>query len=299
MAKRKGTGGKGKRALAGRGPTPKAEDRPYHKAYKNKQSLQGKPRGQKVAKRKATTDYIAGRNSVVEALRADIPVKTLYVSKAIEVDNRVREAINLAGDKNLPVLEASKFEMDRLTNGAVHQGLVLQIPAYKYADPIELIEKATDKKTAPLLVALDGITDPRNLGAILRSVSAFGADGVIIPERRSVGMTASAWKTSAGAGSRVQVAQAKNLNSAIKQIKKQGVFVVGLDMNADVELPKFDLATEPLLLVVGAEGEGLSRLTRELCDQIVGIPMHTATESLNASVAAGITLYQINTKRNL
>lgn len=148
-----------------------------------------------------------------------------------------------------------------------------------------------------MIVALDGITDPRNLGAIIRSVAAFGGHGVLVPARRSVGMTASAWKTSAGAAARIPVAQVSNLNQALKDFKKAGFFVIGLDMDGDVELPDLELASEPLVIVVGSEGKGLSKLVGENCDQIVSVPMSSAVESLNAGIAAGVTLYEVARRR--
>ncbi|MFT4148521.1 MAG: 23S rRNA (guanosine(2251)-2'-O)-methyltransferase RlmB [Micrococcaceae bacterium] len=312
MAKKKGatkgTGGKGKRSLAGRGPTPKAEDRPYHKAYKKKLAGNNKPKRSDYTDTKPVAatrggvrksdEFIAGRNSVVEALRAGIPIKAVYIAQNIVVDDRVKESIELSNKANLAILECSKADLDRMTDQAIHQGVAVQIPPYKYANPLDLLEKVQESGQTPLLLALDGITDPRNLGAIMRSVGAFGGQGVIIPERRSVGMTSAAWKTSAGAGLRVPVAKASNLNNVIKELKRAGCFVVGLDMSADVELPHFELGAEPLVLVIGAEGEGISHLTRQLCDQIVSIPMAAATESLNAGVAAGIALYQISVSRN-
>jgi 23S rRNA (guanosine2251-2'-O)-methyltransferase len=147
-------------------------------------------------------------------------------------------------------------------------------------------------------VALDGITDPRNLGAIIRSVAAFGAHGVILPQRRSVGVTASAWKTSAGAAARIPVALASNLNQAIKEYKQKGLFVIGLDGDGDVSLPNLELADRPLLVIVGSEGKGLSRLVQENCDQVVSIPISAATESLNAGIAASVALYQIAMARS-
>jgi len=151
--------------------------------------------------------------------------------------------------------------------------------------------------TPPLFVALDGITDPRNLGAIIRSVSAFSGDGVIIPERRSAAVTAGAWKTSAGAAARIPVAMATNLTRVIQQAKEQGIFVIGLDGGGDIELPALELANEPLCVVVGSEGKGLSRLVTENCDQIVSIPIDSAMESLNAAMAVGITLYDVSRRR--
>lgn len=301
-----GSGGQRRRGLEGRGPTPKAEDRVYHKAHKAKRNAQAaaaksgrasSPRPSSGGGRRGprTSEMVAGRNSVVEALRAEIPATTLYVASRIDADDRVREAIKIASERGIPMLETPRGELDRLTDGATHQGLALQMPAYEYADPADLVDPQTPG--IPLVVALDGITDPRNLGAIIRSVAAFGGQGVIVPERRSVGMTASAWKTSAGAAARVPVAQASNLVRVLESYQKQGFFVVGLDMEGDVSLPDLELATEPLVIVVGSEGKGLSRLTRETCDQIVSIPMAAAVESLNAGIATGVALYEVARRR--
>ncbi len=248
-----GTGGHGRKALEGKGPTPKAEDRPYHKAHKNKQLAErsaakrpGAPRNagaRSGPKGRATEEVVTGRNSVVEALRAGIPAKALHVAIRIEMDDRVKESLKLAAERGIPLLETGKPELDRMTDDAIHQGLVLQIPPYEYQDAYELAEETLEswKKghvaNAPLFVALDGITDPRNLGAIIRSVSAFSGHGVIVPERRSVGVTASAWKTSAGAAVRVPVARAANLNNTLKAFKNMGIYVLGLDGDGDVSLP--------------------------------------------------------------
>ena len=203
--------------------------------------------------------------------------------------------VGVAGERGIPILETPRGELDRLTDNAVHQGLAIQVPPYSYAHPADLIDP--EVPGTPLVVALDGITDPRNLGAIVRSVAAFGGHGVVVPQRRSAGMTASAWKTSAGAAARVPVAQATNLTAALKDYRKAGFFVIGLDMDGDVELPGLALADEPLVIVVGSEGKGLSRLVRETCDQIVSIPMHAATESLNAGIATSVTLYEVARQR--
>lgn len=311
----KGTGGLGRKALEGKGPTPKAEERTYHKAYKNKQLAErsaakheGRPQGgqrrSSGPKGRALEELVTGRNSVVEALRAGIPAKALYVAVRVDVDERVRESIKIAGERGIPLLEAHKPELDRLTEDAVHQGLVLQIPPYEYEDAVDMAQDTINKwkkghvAEAPLAVILDGITDPRNLGAIIRSVSAFNGNFVVIPERRSTGVTATAWKTSAGAAVRVPVAKAPNLNNAIGAFQKMGYFVLGLDGDGDVSLPDLAVAKEPIALVVGSEGKGLSRLVRENCDQIVSVPINSAMESLNASMAVGISLYEISKQRS-
>lgn len=286
-----GSGGQRRRGLEGRGPTPKAAERPNHKAYdKSAGAKRGtnRPTG---GRKKASTEMIAGRNSVVEALRTEVPITTMYIANRIDSDDRVRESLTIAAEAGIPIMETPRSELDRLTDGAVHQGLAAQVPPYQYAHPSDLVDSQIPG--VPLVVALDGITDPRNLGAIVRSVGAFGGHGVVVPQRRSAGMTASAWKTSAGAAARIPVAQAANLVRALEDYRKAGFFVIGLDMEGDVELPGLDLATSPLVVVIGSEGKGLSRLVRETCDQIVSIPMSSATESLNAGIAAGVTLYEI------
>lgn len=298
----KGTGGHGRKALEGKGPTPKAEDRVYHKAHRAKmlgeRAAQRRP--VKNTRSRHSDEAVAGRNPVVEVLRAGIPAKALHVATRVEMDERVREALKIAAERGIPVMENSKPELDRMSDDAIHQGLVLQVHPYQYADAVRLGQESLQawekrhQSAPPLLIALDGITDPRNLGAIIRSASAFQAHGVLVPSRRSVGVTATAWKTSAGAAARVPVAQAGNLNTALQDLKKLGYFVIGLDGGGDVELPGLALATEPLVIVVGSEGKGLSRLTREHCDQIVSIPIASEMESLNASMAAGITLYEVS-----
>ncbi|MEP9382583.1 23S rRNA (guanosine(2251)-2'-O)-methyltransferase RlmB [Nocardioides sp. KR10-350] len=295
-----GSGGQRRRGLEGKGPTPKAKDRPHHKAHKAAQRSErpGKPAGGRPRKRTGSdAEWIAGRNSVVEALREGVPVNGLYVAEGAERDGRLREAFQLAADGGISLLEVNRVELDRLTGGAVHQGLAARIPAYDYAHPDDLLDRADELGEPPLVVALDQVTDPRNLGAVIRSAAAFGAHGVLIPERRAAGMTAAAWKTSAGAAARIPVAQAVNLTRQLKAYQEAGLMVVGLDMDGDVSLPELaaegGLADGPLVVVVGSEGDGLSRLVAETCDQIVSIPMANSVESLNAGVAASVVLYAV------
>jgi 23S rRNA (guanosine2251-2'-O)-methyltransferase len=293
-----GSGGQRRKQLKGKGPTPRAEDRVGHVASRRaardakteRRSGGGTGRPRTGAPR-ATSEMVAGRNSVLEALRTWVPATTLFVGNRMESDDRVREAVTLATQRGIAVLEAPRTEMDRLTDGAVHQGLALQVPPYSYKHPDDLMD--VELPGTPLIVALDGITDPRNLGAIIRSVGAFGGHGVVVPSRRSVGMTAAAWKTSAGAAARIPVAQATNLTRTLEAYRKAGFFVIGLDADGDVELPGLALADRPLVVVVGSEGKGLSRLVRETCDQIVSIPMSGVTESLNAGIATAVTLYEV------
>ncbi|MFE3998508.1 23S rRNA (guanosine(2251)-2'-O)-methyltransferase RlmB [Nocardioides sp. NBC_00850] len=291
-----GTGGNRRKGLEGKGPTPKAKDRPYHKAHKAAQAAEQRNKGPR--KRAAgDAEWIIGRNSVVEALREDVPVNGLYVAEGAERDGRLREAFMLASEKGISLLEVTKVELDRLTGFNGHQGLAARIPAYEYAHADDLLDRAAEVREKALIVALDQVTDPRNLGAIVRSAAAFGAHGVVIPERRAAGMTAAAWKTSAGAAARIPVAQTVNLTRQLKAYQEAGCMVVGLDMEGDITLPELGapegLADGPLVIVVGAEGGGLSRLVQETCDQIVSIPMVNSVESLNAGVAASVVLYAV------
>lgn len=294
-----GSGGRVRRGLEGKGPTPKAKDREGHKAHKaakkTEQSRSARPR--RTPRAGGDSEWIAGRNSVVEALRAHMPVTTVYVAEGAERDGRLREVFRVVADRGIALLEVGRNELDRLTGGAVHQGLAAKVPPYEYAHPGDLLDRAAEVREQPLIVALDSVTDPRNLGAVVRSAAGFGAHGVLIPERRAAGMTASAWKTSAGAAARVPVAQATNLTRQLKAYQEAGCMVVGLAADGDVALPDLDLADGPLVIVVGSEGKGLSRLVAETCDQLVSIPMVNSLESLNAGVAASVTLYAVAERR--
>lgn len=299
-----GSGGQVRRGLEGKGPTPKATDREWHKAHKiaeAKKRAEAK-RGRGGQRRKpGDAEWIAGRNSVLEALRERVPVTSVYVAEGAERDNRLREVFKIAAEHGVGLLEVSRGELDRLTDGAVHQGLAAKIPAYEYAHPDDLLALAEEAGQAPLVVVLDSITDPRNLGAIVRSAAGFGAHGVVIPERRAASMTAAAWKTSAGAAARCPVAQTVNLTRQIQAYQEAGCFVVGLAADGDLTLPELvadaDLANGPLVVVVGSEGDGLSRLVSENCDRLLSIPMAGVLESLNAGVAASVALYAISEAR--
>jgi 23S rRNA (guanosine2251-2'-O)-methyltransferase len=238
-------------------------------------------------------EFVAGRNPVVESLRAGVPSAALYVGTRVQHDERISEAIKLAADRGVAVLEAGASELDRLTGGALHQGLALRVRAYDYAHPDDLLARAAETDRPPLIAALDGVTDPRNLGAVARSAAAFGAHGVVVPSRRGAGVTAGAWKASAGALARLPVARAANLARTLASYQDAGVFVAGLDAAGDTEIRDLELATAPLVLVIGSEGKGLSRIVAQSCDVLVRIPIAARTESLNAGVAAGIALYEV------
>jgi 23S rRNA (guanosine2251-2'-O)-methyltransferase len=244
-------------------------------------------------------ELLAGRNPVVEALRAGVPATAVYVALGIDVDDRVAEAIKRAGDRQVPLLEIGRGELDRMTGGTPHQGIAVQVPPYDYQHADDLLARALHSTTTPLVVALDGVTDPRNLGAIVRSAAAFGAHGVLVPERRSAAMTAAAWRASAGTAARLPVARVTNLVRTLRAYQEAGLFVAGLDADGDLTLDDFEAAIDPLVLVVGSEGRGLSRLVAETCDLMISIPMPGPAESLNASVAAAVTLAETARRRRL
>ncbi|MEI7722990.1 MAG: 23S rRNA (guanosine(2251)-2'-O)-methyltransferase RlmB [Actinomycetota bacterium] len=289
-----GTGGKNKRRLEGKGPTPKAEDRPYHAAAKRKKAAEKKaaPRTRTGRSEKPKGEIVSGRNAVLEALRAAVPATELIVARSIDVDDRVAESLQLALHHQLPIREVHRAELEGIN--ANSQGIILAIKPYQYSSFQEIAERANHPI---LIVALDGVTDPRNLGAIVRSAAAFGAAGVVMTERRAAAMTASAWKSSAGAAARLPVAQVTNMARTIEDAKKLGCFVIGLDGESDETLSGMKVAKENVMVVVGSEGKGLSRLVREKCDLVVSIPMRATTESLNASVATSIALFWVDEQR--
>ena len=254
-----GSGGQRRRGLEGRGPTPPAEQRKGHPAARRAGAAKNAARKPARA-RGESPELLVGRNPVVEALRAQIPTTALYVAVGLEPDERVAEAVQRAADRGVPVLEVGRSELDRMTGGVLHQGIGLQVPPYRYAALDDVLARAIEAPSAELLVALDGVTDPRNLGAVVRSAAAFGAQGVIVPERRSTPMTATAWRTSAGAAARLPVARVTNLVRALRSAKQAGLFVVGLDADGEVALDDLEAAVDPLVVVVGSEGRGLSRL---------------------------------------
>ncbi|MEQ4302700.1 23S rRNA (guanosine(2251)-2'-O)-methyltransferase RlmB [Plantactinospora sp. B6F1] len=362
----RGSGGKNRNALKGRGKTLPADERPWHKAYSGTEQVPqrtawkqakerraaaeegrapkvgipgskdttwgaggagtkkggrksvsagrgaasagrpgGKPAprpgprvapGRRSAPGREAAELLVGRNPVVEALRSQVPATALYVAQGIDIDDRVNEAVRTAADRGIAILEVSRAELDRMTGGVLHQGIGVQVPPFAY-QPFEDMLAVALEQPSPLLVGLDGITDPRNLGAVIRSAAAFGAQGVFVPERRAAGITATAWRTSAGAAARVPVSQVTNLTRSLKLAQQEGFLVVGLDADGETELYDLEAAVGPLVLVVGSEGRGLSRLVGSTCDLRVSIPMVSEVESLNASVAAAVALAEISRRR--
>jgi 23S rRNA (guanosine2251-2'-O)-methyltransferase len=262
-------------------------------------STPARGQGRRGAAAKDGPELLVGRNPAVEALRAHVPATALYIAHGIDIDERVNELVRTAGDRGIAIMEVSRSELDRLTGGVPHQGVGLQVPPYAYLPFEDLLAAAIEHPEPPLLVALDGVTDPRNLGAVVRSAAAFGAHGAFLPARRAAGVTASAWRTSAGAAARLPVSRVTNLTRALKACQDAGFVVVGLDADADTGLYDLEAALGPLVLVVGSEGRGLSRLVGATCDLRVAIPMASEVESLNASVAAAVALAEVTRRRSV
>lgn len=284
-----GSGGQRRKGLEAKGPTPAAKDRVGHPAARKARAADKRKSSARPKPGKSSRDVVVGRNPVVEALRSRTPAEELLVQLRIDLDDRVHEAVTLAGQQGLAVREVPKSVIDEVAGDVVHQGLALVAKPFVYTDLDDLL--GTDR---PLWVVLDQVTDPRNLGAVARSAAAFGATALLVPERRSAPVTAVAWRTSAGALARLPVCRIGNVAQTLQLLQKHGAFCVGLEADSAQGLDDLaGLADGPVALVVGAEGKGLSPLVAKRCDMLVSIPMTGATESLNASVAAGIALHWV------
>ena len=230
---------------------------------------------------------IYGRNAVMEALRSGSGVDTVYIQKGA---GGLGKLISLAKENGAVVKDVSPEKLDDLSTGGKHGGVAAVIAAAEYADVNDILAVSAEKGTPPFIIIADEIQDPHNLGAIIRTAEAAGADGVIIPKRRSAGLTAAVFKTSAGAASWVKVARVSNLVETIKTLKSKGIWVYGAEADGE-PFRKADLSG-PAALVIGSEGNGLGRLVRENCDMILSIDMYGKINSLNASVSAGILMYE-------
>lgn len=235
------------------------------------------------------TTLYEGRNAVMELLRAGRIVDKLFV--APDQNGRMADIIALARQSGAVVTQVDRRKLDAMSETGVHQGVIAQAAAHEYVSIDDLLQVARDRGEQPLLLLCDGLTDPHNLGAVIRSAETAGAHGVIIPKRRSVGLTATAAKASAGALEHIGIARVTNLTAAIEQLKENGVWIFGADAGGDKSLYEADFAGAAAI-VIGSEGSGLSRIVREACDFIVSIPMKGRVNSLNASAAAAVLLYE-------
>lgn len=233
---------------------------------------------------------IEGRNAVIEALRTDTAIDKIYISKG-ETDKTLGHIVSKARDKGIVVVEADRRKLDNMSRTHAHQGVIALAAVREYVTVESILERAAAKGENPLLVVCDEISDPHNLGAILRTAECAGAHGVVIPKRRSAGLTAIVAKTSAGAVSYMPVARVPNIPALLKDLKKQGVWVYGTAAEGTTTLYEADLKG-PAAIIIGSEGDGMTRLARENCDFLVSIPMKGQISSLNASAAAAILLYE-------
>lgn len=283
-----GSGGQRRRGLSGKGPTPKAEHRPGHPAARR---ASRKTRSKSESTRR---EVILGRNAVDEALAAGVPAVELAVGEFLTDDPRSLRAKTAAQAAGIPVAIRTKAEMDQLGDGLPHQGIALVVAAFEYGELHDVIAARVEGQQ-PLIVALDHVQDSRNLGAIARTAAAFGASGLVLPSRRAASVTASAWRSSAGALSRIGVARVVNMARALTSLRKAGYIVVGLATTGGTPLNEVDadLWDQPVVVVVGNEAAGISALVAQQCDVLVTIPIASTTESLNASVATAIALDRI------
>ena len=240
------------------------------------------------------SEQIEGRNAVLEAFRSGKCVDKLFILDGCQ-DGPVRTIARAARKTDTLINYVSKERLDQLSETHAHQGVIAQVAAYDYSTVDEILARAEEKGEAPFLIILDNVEDPHNLGAIIRTANLAGAHGVIIPKRRAVGLTSTVAKTSAGAINYTPVAKVTNIVRTIEELKEKGIWFVCADMGGET---MYDLdLTGPMGLVIGNEGEGVSRLVREACDFTASIPMKGDIDSLNASVAAGVLAYEIVRQR--
>ncbi|MBA4549356.1 23S rRNA (guanosine(2251)-2'-O)-methyltransferase RlmB [Thermoactinomyces intermedius] len=236
-------------------------------------------------------DWIYGKHAVLETLKSGRPVEKILLAKNINKFS-VNEIIEHAKKQNVPFQWVPRTRLDQLAEGNNHQGVVAQVAAFEYASLEDLFERAEQKQEAPFFLLLDSIEDPHNLGSILRSADASGVHGVIIPKRRAAGVTSVVAKTSAGAVQHVPVVRVTNLNRVADELKERGVWLVGSDGSAEQEYTRVDYKM-PVAMVIGNEGRGIHSLLKKKCDYLVKLPMRGKVSSLNASVAAGILMYEV------
>ncbi|MFN8126498.1 MAG: 23S rRNA (guanosine(2251)-2'-O)-methyltransferase RlmB [Candidatus Nanopelagicales bacterium] len=285
-----GSGGQRRRGLEGKGPTPRADRRPGHPAAR-KSSRRSRDTGTR-------REVILGRNAVDEALAAGVPAVELAVGDFLTDDVRTLRAKAAASAAGVPVVIRSKPELDQLGDGLPHQGIALVVAPFAYAELHDVIQRPGIPGRHPIIVVLDHLQDSRNLGAISRSAAAFGASGLVVPDRRSAHVTAAAWRSSAGALARLPVARVVNMTRALGSLQKAGFVVAGLATTGGTSIADVpaDVWDQPVVIVVGNEANGISALVAQTCDLLVTIPVADTTESLNASVATAIALDRIRNR---
>lgn len=241
-------------------------------------------------------DLIMGRNAVLETLRTDRDIHKIWIQDGIN-KGQISGILKVANERKIIVQTVAKQKLDQMIPKGNHQGVVAQIAAYQYAEVEAILAAAYKKQEDPFVLILDELEDPHNLGSIMRTADAVGAHGIIIPKRRSVGLTATVAKASTGAIEHVPVARVTNLSQTIEKLKEQGLWIVGTDAKNSQDYREMD-AKMPLGIVIGSEGSGISRIVKEKCDFLVKLPMVGHVTSLNASVAAALLMYEVYRKRN-
>lgn len=237
-------------------------------------------------------DIIIGRNAVIEALKNDSrTIETLYISNN-KLEGSINTIVGMAKEKKIIIKEVDKRKLDSMCDGETHQGVIAKVTPFKYCEVSDILDLARERGEAPFIVILDEVEDPHNLGSIARTAELFGVHGIIIPKRRSASVTATVYKSSVGAIEHVKVAKVTNLNATIDSLKEEGIWVYGADIRAEEYSYEVDYSG-PCALIIGNEGRGISKLTVQKCDKLIKIPMVGKINSLNASVAGGIMMYEV------
>ena len=236
-------------------------------------------------------DIVIGRNSVIETLKGDRTIETLYISNN-KLEGSINTIIGLAKEKRVLIKEVDKRKLDLMCDGGVHQGVIAKVTPYKYSEVSDILALAEERGESPFIVILDEVEDPHNLGSIVRTAELFGVHGIIIPKRRSASVSATVYKSSVGAIEHVKIAKVTNLNATIEELKLKGIWVYGADIRAEEYSYQVDFSG-PCAVIIGNEGRGISKLTVQKCDKLIKIPMVGKINSLNASVAGGIIMYEV------
>ena len=263
--------------------------------YKEARRTYEKPARENIERNNAVEsvreDLIIGRNAVMEALKSDKTIEALYVTKG-QREGSINAILSLAKENRVVIKEVDKKKLDSMSNGEVHQGAIAVITPYKYFEVKDILDAAKEKGESPFIVILDELEDPHNLGSIIRTAETCGVHGIIIPKRRNVGVTPTVYKSSVGAVEHVKIAKVTNINATIDELKEEGIWVYGADIEGKEYSYEVDFSG-PCALIIGSEGRGISKLTLKKCDKLVKIPMIGKINSLNASVAGGIMMYEV------
>ena len=263
--------------------------------YKETRRTYEKPARENIERNNAVEsvreDLIIGRNAVMEALKSDKTIEALYVTKG-QREGSINAILSLAKENRVVIKEVDKKKLDSMSNGEVHQGAIAVITPYKYFEVKDILDAAKEKGESPFIVILDELEDPHNLGSIIRTAETCGVHGIIIPKRRNVGVTPTVYKSSVGAVEHVKIAKVTNINATIDELKEEGIWVYGADIEGKEYSYEVDFSG-PCALIIGSEGRGTSKLTLKKCDKLVKIPMIGRINSLNASVAGGIMMYEV------